>query len=155
MIAPPPRRALVRDAAIGVVLSALAGIIAYLAAGTFERPAPLVEPRTVTALPRPRARPLPADTVDLETELDTRARTLAREGRAALAAGQNNTARSDLLTCIELADLPDCHRSIALLYVNLKDTPSARTHYRRYLELEPDAVDAAEVRRLIDSMAVE
>lgn len=42
------------------------------------------------------------------------------------------------------------HRLLGVLYVALKKNDSAVTHYERYLALEPDAADAAEVQKIVD-----
>lgn len=52
--------------------------------------------------------------------------------------------------CVELAELPDCHRELGTL-LSLYGDPQGRAHLRRYLELAPDASDAAAVRQALDN----
>lgn len=48
-------------------------------------------------------------------------------------------------------ELGGAERGLAIAYTKKGDKKSAVAHYRRYLELEPDAKDAAEVRKIIRS----
>lgn len=52
--------------------------------------------------------------------------------------------------CVELADLPDCHRALGSL-LSLYGDPQGRAHLRRYLELAPNASDAPAIRRALDN----
>ena len=45
------------------------------------------------------------------------------------------------------------HRSLGILFATLKTEEKAVEHYRRYLELEPQAPDAVAVRKIIDDFA--
>lgn len=50
-----------------------------------------------------------------------------------------------LSLCIQLADLPECHRALGSM-LTLTRSPEARAHLLRYLELAPQAPDAAAIR---------
>jgi TolA-binding protein len=48
---------------------------------------------------------------------------------------------------------PDAHYNLAVLYENMKDDPgSAVMHYKKYLELKPDADDKEEVEAVIKKL---
>ena len=73
-----------------------------------------------------------------------------RRARKALAAGRNSSARKSFRRCIK-ADgaYAECHRGLGLAYRRLKQLDRAQEHYRRYLELRPNAKDADKIRRLL------
>ncbi len=97
-------------------------------------------PRTLAASPPPA----------LDPKLKTLARDLGNEAETSLAAGRVDRARTLLLACLELNPISaGCHRSLGVLYARIDDTKQALAHYRRYIELAPDAPDAARVRRMI------
>ncbi|MBK6685003.1 MAG: serine/threonine protein kinase [Deltaproteobacteria bacterium] len=52
--------------------------------------------------------------------------------------------------CVELADLPDCHRGLGTL-LSVYGDPQGRAHLLRYLELAPDASDAPAIRQALDN----
>jgi serine/threonine protein kinase len=52
--------------------------------------------------------------------------------------------------CIEIADLPDCHKTLGSILA-LEGDPQARAHLLRYVELAPGAPDAAQIRNLLDN----
>lgn len=74
-----------------------------------------------------------------------------RRARRALASGKTLTARNGFRRCLKLdPDVPECHRGLAATYRRLKRTERSNFHYRRYLELRPEAEDAPRIRRLLD-----
>lgn len=80
------------------------------------------------------------------------AQSLLQAGSRLLLAGRVERARSTLTECIEQhPDSADCHRVLATLYQQTRATSQARLHFRRYLELRPDAPDATTIRRMIDT----
>lgn len=81
-------------------------------------------------------------------------RRAAREAAAAdaaIAEGRLEAARNQLQACLRVAELPRCHRSLGLLEARLDHREAALRHYRRYLELAPDAPDANEVRAIVQA----
>ena len=52
--------------------------------------------------------------------------------------------------CIESADLPECHKTLGSILA-LEGDPASRVHFERYVELAPDAPDAAQIRNLLDN----
>ncbi len=76
--------------------------------------------------------------------------SLLREGTELLQAGHPETARTRLQACLR-ADptAAACHRGLAEVFRREDSATEARAHYQRYLELAPDAPDAALVRSLV------
>ncbi len=54
-----------------------------------------------------------------------------------------------LALCIQLADLPECHRSMGSM-LTLTRSPKARAHFQRYLQLAPNAADAPTIRGFLN-----
>ncbi len=79
----------------------------------------------------------------------SRAEELYQRGKSALLRGHHNEAEDALLACVAIGGLPDCHRNLGVLYARQDDTPQAVHHYRRYIELAPDARDADRVRAML------
>ncbi len=106
-------------------------------------------------LPEPPPRTLTSELKNaggppIDTKLKSLARELGEEGEAALGTGNVERARTLLLACIELNPWSaGCHRSLGVMFARIDDTKKALEHYRRYVELAPDAPDAARVRRMI------
>ena len=74
-----------------------------------------------------------------------------RRARRALASGRNKAARTGFRRCLKYdSDYAECHRGLATAYRRLKQGDRAETHYRRYLELRPNASDADRIRRILD-----
>ncbi len=103
------------------------------------------------APPEPVAAPSahPPDTPLSDDEALAQAAAMYREGNRALAAGRGAVAKKKLEECVELADLPECHRSLGVIYAREDKSTEAIRHYQRYLDLAPDAEDAPRVRELI------
>jgi serine/threonine protein kinase len=79
------------------------------------------------------------------------------EAREMLAAASESLAKKDLATaerllvmCIEIADLPECHKTLGSILA-LEGDAAARAHFERYVDLAPDAPDAAQIRKLLDN----
>jgi tetratricopeptide (TPR) repeat protein len=90
-----------------------------------------------------RARlPVDAATLRMAKDLHDRAWRDWTNGDAAKAVER-------LEQCVELADLPKCHRTLGSVYAQIGDTRRSVEQYRRYLELEPRALDAGRVREII------
>lgn len=73
------------------------------------------------------------------------AERLLQASRQALAERRIQTAERNLGMCIELADLPDCHKILGLI-LTVTEHPSARAHLERYVELAPNDREAGLVR---------
>jgi pSer/pThr/pTyr-binding forkhead associated (FHA) protein len=72
------------------------------------------------------------------------------EGRKALLAGDLGKAERFLKLCLNAVETyAPCHRQLGVLYASKEDTRAAIQHYKRYIELDPNAVDAERVRQLI------
>ena len=74
-----------------------------------------------------------------------------RVGRRALLEGDLQKAERYLKLCLRTADYPYCHRQLGILYASKDDTRRAIRHYKRYIELKPDAKDADQVRAHIEA----
>ncbi|MEO1336579.1 MAG: hypothetical protein AAFV29_13095, partial [Myxococcota bacterium] len=77
------------------------------------------------------------------------AREMLRAAREHLVRRDINGALRLLRLCVEIADLPACHRELGTILTLIRD-PAARTHYRRYIEVRPDAPDAKVIRRALN-----
>ncbi len=89
------------------------------------------------------------DAPDTEDVALVQAGLLYREGNQQLAKGEVDAAKSKLLECVELADLPECHRSLGVIFAREDRTTESIRHYQRYVDLAPDASDAERVKALI------
>ncbi|MCK6545491.1 hypothetical protein L6R52_06445, partial [Myxococcota bacterium] len=99
------------------------------------------------ALDAERSAPKPKLT---KAERVIRARQLAKAGTKHLAAGRITQARESLVECVDLdPSAADCHKTLGMLYRRARATFKAREHFTRYLELVPEAADAAEIRKLL------
>lgn len=74
------------------------------------------------------------------------ARALLQQAQQQLQTRNLDQAEQLLGLCIQLADLPECHRGLGAL-LSLTQAPEARTYIERYLELAPDAPDATALRQ--------
>ncbi|MEQ8276834.1 MAG: protein kinase [Deltaproteobacteria bacterium] len=89
------------------------------------------------------------DAPDTEDVALAQAGLLYREGNQQLAKGKVDAAKAKLLECVELADLPECHRSLGVIFAREDRTTESIRHYQRYVDLAPDANDAERVKALI------
>lgn len=115
-------------------------------------------PTTVTPSPEPSVAEPTASAVPVEPVAEREPRrerkpdalALLREGTEQLQAGHDARARERLEACLK-ADptVAACHRGLAELHRRAEARGPARAHYQRYLELAPDAPDAALVRSLL------
>lgn len=78
------------------------------------------------------------------------AQGMLERGREVQAARRLDEAERLYALCIDLADLPDCHRALGTL-LSVYGDPAGRAHLVRYLELAPNAKDAASVRQALES----
>lgn len=80
------------------------------------------------------------------------AKIMLEAGKQALIKGRLESARTSLEKCLK-ADpyLADCHRNLGVLFAKSDDVERALRHYRRYVELAPQAKDANRVRQMIQS----
>ena len=76
-----------------------------------------------------------------------------KKGTEALMFGKQTDAERFLKACLE-ADpgFARCHRQLGVLYAQIDDTKRSVKHYRRYVELQPDADDAPRVRAMIEAV---
>lgn len=84
-----------------------------------------------------------------EDEALARAEAAYREGNEAMLASNNQVAKQRLEECVDLADLPECHRSLGVLAAQQDRVEESLAHYTRFLELAPDARDADRIRKMI------
>jgi serine/threonine protein kinase len=96
------------------------------------------------------AKPPPSAAVHAVREKAVKAREFADKGTRLLLAGDLRGAEKQLTGCIALAEIPDCYRSLGVLYANLKDTERSIKHYKKYIELRPDSSDAPQIRQWIN-----
>jgi hypothetical protein len=145
---PPWKRAAPIGGAAGgaLLLGLLAGAFLFHPPRPAEPIVILAPPKLEPAAPvyryKPGDRPMPSAN-DL------------RDARQMLATAEEHLAQRDLDgaqrllgVCIEIADLPDCHKTLGGLLA-LTRSAAARTHLERYLKLAPDAPDADAVRQAL------
>ncbi len=87
------------------------------------------------------AGPSPADLRDAKSMLSSADDHLAKRDL--------ERARDFLKLCIEIADLPECHKRMASL-LSLTRDPAARTHLEHYLRIAPSAPDAERIRAALE-----
>ncbi|MBI4821136.1 MAG: hypothetical protein HY791_33055 [Deltaproteobacteria bacterium] len=139
------------------------------AALTRVEPKELPTPPTpsVRADPRPAkaepAKSLPSKSVTKpEIKLDTkprpkgdkeRAKKLLQAGSRFLLAGRADKAKAALEECLR-ADPEEaaCHRALGTLHRRNEANADAKRHFEKYLELRPDAEDAATIRKIISTL---
>ena len=74
---------------------------------------------------------------------------------AALRAKDNEAVIRYLKECVEAEpDNARCHRSLGVAYTVAGRRPQAALAYRRYLELQPQAEDAAQVKEMLKMVEV-
>jgi predicted Ser/Thr protein kinase len=135
-------------------LSVLAALVAGLVAGTFLPPSPPGPPPALI-LVAPEAGAAGGLRAAYAQREPPTAQTLA-DAQELLAQAQDHLAARDLEAaqrilglCIQVADLPDCHKTLGSMLTLLRD-PAGQAHLRRYVEVAPDAPDAAAIRRSLD-----
>ncbi|MEL7368480.1 MAG: tetratricopeptide repeat protein, partial [Myxococcota bacterium] len=75
---------------------------------------------------------------------------LVELGKRQLIEGKFESAEATLKQCLKLNPRqPACHRNLGVLFARQDQTTSAIRHYRRYIELQPDANDAPRVREIL------
>jgi ABC transport system ATP-binding/permease protein len=78
------------------------------------------------------------------------ARNLFKTGKKALLGGRLSQAKDALTECVDKNPaFADCHRLLGVLYAQLDDTKLAVQHYKRYIQLKPNAPEAAKIRKMI------
>ncbi len=79
-----------------------------------------------------------------------KAREAYNRGKAALIGGKLSEAEDALSACLKLdPGFADCHRNLGVLYAKKDDTLRAVKHYKKYIELAPNAKDAERVRAML------
>jgi tetratricopeptide (TPR) repeat protein len=78
-----------------------------------------------------------------------RAQELENEGTKRLVDSKLEQAARLFLRCLEMAEHPPCHRQLGIIYASQDRTRQSIEHYEKYVELSPNAKDAAQVRDLI------
>lgn len=132
-------------------------------------PAPDPEPLEPMEEPAPEREPemeLPAGDAEDKPKVTRRRRrakrpkptkprntdTLAADGFRAMSNGDYTTAERILKRCLAVdASSAQCHRTLGVLYAYIDDPQRSLYHYKRYVELQPNAPDAAKVRDMIRS----
>lgn len=112
----------------------------------------------------PKLQPRPAEAEEPVSEPDparakppargasnaSRARFFLTRGERFLVRGRLREARRNLAECLRIdSNYAECHKNSGTLFLKLNATARARFHYRRYLELKPDARDAPRIKRLL------
>lgn len=142
LVAPEPRTLPWMLLTLGLLIAS-AAIAYWVVVESEERPAPEGTAKIDAGTAPVNAREVPED------EALARAETLYRDGNEAMLRSNAKLARQRLSECVELADLPECHRSLGVLAAQEDRIDDSVDHYQRYLELNPDARDADRIRRMI------
>ncbi len=128
---------------------AVASLEVHLPAPDLPVPPPAVaqvEAERVEPEPEPPTRPRGAP----DRGRKKRVRQLLQQGSRALVGGDLARARTALEQCLDAEpDAADCHRVLGAVHSRAFEPERAREHFRRYLELRPEAPDADTIRRLI------
>lgn len=111
-----------------------------------------VAPEPVTPEPAIQARPVATPVaVPLSEALRPETDRLLAKAREHMLAGENGAARDLLERCVALdAQHAGCHRALGALYASTGRPRGALAHYRRYVELAPDASDARAIRAIVE-----
>jgi serine/threonine protein kinase len=143
--APKPRPLLTW--ALIVVITAAISVVGTVALNPMHRPTPIVlvtpgEGPLAAQIASYRGAGTPSNK-DLSDAAGMHAAALEELSKKDL-----DSAEALLKQCVEIADLPECHRTLATL-LSLSGNPAARTHFERYLSIVPDAPDAEQIRRAL------
>jgi pSer/pThr/pTyr-binding forkhead associated (FHA) protein len=104
---------------------------------------PVVEP------PRAKGRPPKRDKKN-PAAAGAEAKAFATKGKKLLLEGKVSAAEEALVQCVQKdPDHADCHRLLGVLFAQKDETAKSIKHYKRYVDLKPDAPDAARVNRMI------
>ena len=99
---------------------------------------------------RPSARELEARRRRAARRRAAQVKELVERGKRLVLSGDLGRAEKVLKDCLRYEpNQPDCHRNLGVLYASQDQTPSAIKHYRRYVELRPNAADADRVRDIL------
>jgi serine/threonine protein kinase len=143
--APRPKSPLYAAAAVALIFGALSGFAVAKLLGASPGMVLVAAPSTNPEGPRI----LPSGKVPTERDRAD-AQGMLEAGRERVRSRQLDEAERLFALCVELAELPACHRELGSL-LSLYGDPLGPTHLRRYLELAPGASDAAAVKRALDS----
>jgi pSer/pThr/pTyr-binding forkhead associated (FHA) protein len=80
------------------------------------------------------------------------AKQLYSDGRTAKLKGNTKLAIDKFTEAVELANYPQAHKQLGIIYAETGDAGKAVRHYEKYLSLAPSAGDAASVRMAIQSL---
>lgn len=113
-----------------------------------EPPEAIVLPATKVAIATAVVRP--KDEASGVDQKKARALELLKQGTQELLSGKTEKARDSLDGCIRIDPrAAECHRQLGQLYRRIEARDQAQEHFRRYLELAPEAPDASLVRRIL------
>ncbi|MCB9646740.1 MAG: serine/threonine protein kinase [Deltaproteobacteria bacterium] len=135
------------------VLAIVAAGVVGTVAGTFLPAAPPPPPMTLVVVgSNPAALVAPRFVYG---DRDPPTPQAVEDARGLLAQAQDHLAHQDIEAakrllglCIQVADLPDCHKTLGSLLTLLQD-PSGRAHLLRYVQTAGDAPDVEQVRRFL------
>ncbi len=100
--------------------------------------------------PKPEAQPKPAPVPEPTPAPAASPQELYREGAMALKSGQYDKAVELLRRCIQVdKTFPRCIRGMGIVYARKGDAAKAARYYKKYLQVNPNARDAAQVRELL------
>ncbi len=143
-----PKNALTRpQLALGTFLVLLIGLLS----GFLLTPKPTIQPQIYLISPGSSGDSEAAAKTGPEKAKDrdvVDAQAMWKTAQEKLLAQDLEGAKRMLHLCIQIADLPRCHRSLASIY-SLLEAPEARGHWQHYLRLAPDGPEAPAIRRAL------
>jgi hypothetical protein len=142
-----PRRPLIRWALV-VLVTAAASVLATISLSVHKRPSEIVLVAPGTGDVALLVASYKGDGVFKPEEIRD-AQGLHESALAELKKKDLDAAEALLRECIELADLPECHRTLGTMLA-LTLNPAARAHFEHYLSISPSAPDAEQIRRLLE-----
>lgn len=122
-------------------------VVGVLASTKTVSPSLVLVPKDVTRFADPKHRMDPNKPV---TEAERRdGREMLEAAKERLAARDLDGAERLLGLCIEVSDLPACHKRLATMLTLTGDHERARTHFQHYLDTAPNDPDAATIDKLL------
>lgn len=121
-----------------------------------QRPSPPKKPAAQAVKPRPKPKPKPKPAVKPAPEPEAvkvpvpSAQELYTQGAMALKDGRYDRAVQLLRRCVQVDKTFDrCYRAMGIVYARKGDPAKAARYYKKYLQVNPNARDAAQVRQLL------
>ena len=108
------------------------------------------KPAASRPAPKPAAQPKPAPAPEPKPAPAVSPQELYQQGPVALKGGQYDKAVELFRRCVQADKKFDrCYRAMGIVYARKGDPAKAARYYKKYLQVNPNARDAAQVRELL------